>query len=174
MHRGSKLIGYLPPLRASPFLTAPCGVPDDAVVCPREKAASSALPLCVDFRVRGRSGSARIPQNVSTSRGISSPIATSAVRVHPIGQASNPTYVSSSVFLTLSTIFSPLDLASLFHLTATCGVPPSGAFPAAKPEPLIETPCPPVLFRPSPIANRGGRYQLVPVLLQGLDPCSNP
>jgi len=47
-----------------------------------------------------------------------------------------------SAFLTLSTVCSSLDLASLFHPAATSGIHLSGVFPAAQLGRLVGGPCP--------------------------------
>jgi hypothetical protein len=61
-----------------------------------KKTGSSSRELCANFRVRGRSGPAQLFRRTSsTSRGISSPIATSATRIHLDGEL--PTTHLSSV-----------------------------------------------------------------------------
>ena len=51
-------------------------------------------------------------------------------RVTPVGSALSD--FPSLTFCTSSTVCSALDLASLFHLAATCGFPPSGVCPSLR------------------------------------------
>lgn len=86
-----------------------------------------------------------------------------------------PIYVPSTAFLTLSTAYSSLCLAGLFHPTATCRICLSGVFPAAQPTRLIAESSPalmPLVTISCTAANRV--RQIRSLRLQGLIPSSDP
>jgi hypothetical protein len=85
-----------------------------------------------------------------------------------------PTFVPPTVFLTLSTAYSSLNLAGLFHPTATSRIRASGVFPAAKPPRLIDAPCPHVVRPKSPPGELPLRCQILEPHFQGVNPSSDP
>jgi len=80
----------------------------------------------------------------NTSQG-SLPIRDMSNWSQPVDELPRLTFVSSSAFLTLSTISSSNYRVGLFHPTATSGICTTGVFPATKPAHLIDESSPHVV-----------------------------
>jgi len=108
------------------FTSPPSPVPLRVRVHPFIRLPSLQSPLSFQTRPVCRSTQDNLPR-------VSFPIATSVVRIYFPASFPPLAYVPSPAFLTLSTGYSSLHLAGLFHPAATSRIHLSGAFPAAQP-----------------------------------------
>jgi len=141
------LSGYLLPPRTCCFPTVRWF---SLNVVPRSLASSgsSSRELYLPFRVHPALSPVRppVPKHLCrTPPRVPFPFATQAIGVNHSMSFPRLTFVSSSAFLTLSTISSSNYRVGLFHPTATSGICTSGGFPAAKPARFISESCPHVV-----------------------------
>lgn len=109
----------------------------------------------------------------STSLGVSYSIATSSERVHSSAGIPTPTYVPSLAFLALSTVYSSLTLAGLFHPATASEFSSSGVFPANQRRKLSLAPA--LLSFAAFVCNLANQFAPTPATqLQGLVPNGDP
>jgi hypothetical protein len=137
-------LGRLRPPRLQPFLASPRGFSNAAVPCPLVALCEKVMNKSEDYvhvgtgsSSRGLTSSskfqssqpARNAHKTSTSLGVFYSIATSGERVHHLAGIPIPTFVPSLAFLALSTVYSSLTLAGIFHPATTSEFSSSGVFP---------------------------------------------
>lgn len=146
----------------SPDPSSLCGVelraPPEGVVLVGAGSSSRRLTSSSEFQPVQP---ARHAHKASTSLGVSDSIATSSERVHLAANIPLLAYVPSLAFLALSTAYSSLTFAGLFHPAATSEFSSSGGFPASQrtglsPAPaLLSFSC--VRLRPSVLVRANSR-----------------
>jgi hypothetical protein len=133
VRRRIELLGPPEPAVAFLFPSDLRGIPSDTG--PRSLAipGSSSRELRLLSRVVCCLAPARRPRPPGAFRGVSISFATSTQGVHWATGFPIPAYVPPSAFLTLSTVYSSLNLVGLFHPTATSEICSTGGFPGTQP-----------------------------------------
>jgi hypothetical protein len=97
-------------------------------------------------------------RKATTSHGVWFLIATKELWIHLTTNPPGLAYGPLSTFLTSSAVYTPENLAGLFH-PATCRIHLTRVFPTAKPAHLIGGPYPHDVLRTFPVAERTQQHQ---------------